>query len=72
MADNSQYKGAEEAKKNVSVEEIQPSTLENIDFAFFDFINDKMDNRSTTNEGWKKTPVVWASAERSFLSKENS
>ena len=71
MPDNSQYKGAEEAKENVSVEEIQPSTLENIDFAFFDFINDKMDNRSTTNEGWKKTPVVWASAERSFLSKND-
>ena len=71
MADNSQYKGAEEAKENVSVEEIQPSTLENIDFAFFDFINDKMNSSATTNEGWKKTPVIWASAERSFLSKNN-
>jgi len=71
MPDNPQYKGVENADSNISVEEIQPSTLENIDFAFFDFINDKMNSNATTNEGWKKTPVIWASAERSFLSKNN-
>ncbi len=53
------------------VYEIQPSTLETIDFALFDFINDKMNNRSTTNEGWKKVPVIWVSSERAFLSKNN-
>ena len=51
--------------------EIEPSTLETIDFALFDFINDKMNNRSTKNEGWTKVPVIWVSAERSFLSKNN-
>ena len=71
MPSNDQYKGAEDADKNVSVEEIQPSTLENIDFAFFDFINDRMNSRAITNEGWKETPVIWVSAERSFLSKNN-
>lgn len=71
MASNDQYRGVENADKNVSVEEIQPSTLENIDFAFFDFINEKMNSRATDNEGWQKVPVVWASAERSFLSKNN-
>lgn len=53
------------------VYEIQPSTLETIDFALFDFINDKMNNSSTTNEGWKKVPVIWVSSERAFLSKDN-
>ena len=53
------------------VYEIQPSTLETVDFALFDFINDKMDSRSTTNEGWQKVPVVWVTSERSFLSKNN-
>ncbi len=71
MASDDQYKGVEDTENNISVEEIEPSTLENIDFAFFDFINDKMSNRSTTNEGWEKVPVVWATAERSFLSKNN-
>ena len=51
--------------------EIEPSTLETIDFALFDFINDKMNNSSTTNEGWKKVPVIWVSSERAFLSKNN-
>lgn len=53
------------------VYEIQPSTLETIDYALFDFINDKMNNGSTTNEGWKKVPVIWVSSERAFLSKNN-
>ena len=51
--------------------EIEPSTLETIDFALFDFINDKMSNRSTKNEGWTKVPVVWVTSERAFLSKNN-
>jgi len=71
MPDNPQYRGVENADQNISVEEIQPSTLENIDFAFFDFINDKMNNSAITNEGWKKTPIIWATSERSYLSKNN-
>ena len=71
MPDKPQYRGSDTAEGKVSIEEIQPSTLENIDFAFFDFVNEKMSNRSTSNEGWQKVPVVWASAERSFLSKNN-
>jgi len=45
---------------------IVPSTLETIDQAFFRFIDEKMNVFSTTNEGWKKTPVIWTSAERSY------
>ena len=30
-----------------------------------------MNNSSTTNEGWKKVPVIWVSSERAFLSKNN-
>ena len=71
MPSSDQYRGVKNAEDNISVEEIQPSTLENIDFAFFDFINDKMNSRATDNEGSQKVPVVWASAERSFLSKNN-
>ena len=71
MATSDQYKGVDNADKNISIEEIQPSTLENIDFAFFDFVNDNMNSGAITNEGWKETPVIWVSAERSFLSKNN-
>ena len=71
MPNDIQYKGVKDAKNNLKVEEFDPSTLENIDMAFYDFVNDKMNNFSTTNKGWKKTPVLWVSAERSFLSKNN-
>tara|TARA_R110000824_G_scaffold8737_3_gene39565 strand:- start:32847 stop:33788 length:942 start_codon:yes stop_codon:yes gene_type:complete len=65
------YTGAKDANLKISEEEINPSTLETIDYAFYDFMNDKIAARSTTNEGWKKTPIVWASSERSFYSKNN-
>ena len=71
MPNDIQYKGVKDAKSNLKVEEFDPSNLENIDMAFYDFVNDKMNNFSTTNKGWKKTPVLWVSAERSFLSKNN-
>ena len=68
---DNQYKGVKNAKDNIKVEEIQPATLETIDMAFYDFINDTMNNHAETNKGWKKTPVLWVSAERSFLAKNN-
>ena len=71
MPSDDQYKGVEGAKDNLKSEEIQPSTLETIDTAFFDFINSKMNNHTTTNKGWKKVPVIWAAAERAFLAKNN-
>ena len=45
---------------------IVPSTLETIDQAFFRFIDEKMNIFCTTGDGWKKTPVIWASAERAY------
>ena len=41
--------------------EIQPSTMENIDVALYDFI-EKMDIYSSTNKGFKKVPIIWTSA----------
>ena len=46
-----------------------PSTLEVVDEAMYKFIKDEMNLFSTTNKGWRKVPVVWASAERAFQSK---
>ena len=69
MPSDDQYRGVKGAKNNLKSEEIQPSTLETIDTAFFDFINNKMNNHATTNKGWKKVPVMWVTAERSFLTK---
>lgn len=68
---NIRYKGVENAAANLSTEEIEPSTLENIDFAFYDFINGTMNNMATRTDGWGKVKVMWATAERSFLAKDD-
>lgn len=70
-SDNIQYKGVKNAKENLKSGEFQPSTLETIDMAFYDFVDNKMNSYATTNTGWKKPPVLWVSSERSFLSKNN-
>jgi hypothetical protein len=49
----------------------QSSTLETIDFAFYNWLNEKINVYSTTTEGWKKVPVTWISAERSHQIKNN-
>jgi len=51
--------------------EIMPSTLETIDRAFYDWLDDSLDIFSTTNSGWKKVPLIWISAERSYQVKHN-
>ena len=52
-------------------QEYQPSTLENIDYAFYDWINEKMDIFATTHDGFKKIPIIWSSPERVFQIKNN-
>jgi len=48
-----------------------PSTIENIDFAFYEWLNNTMNLFSNSSEGWKKVPVTWISAERSHQLKSN-
>lgn len=43
---------------------LKPSTLETVDFALFDFLNEDLNAHATTNKGWKKVPVIWAGNER--------
>jgi len=47
-----------------------PSTIETIDFAVRDWI-DNINIFTTTNEGFKKVPVLWVSPERAFQMKHN-
>jgi len=48
-----------------------PSTVETIDSAFFNFINETLNISATTNKGFKKVPVIWVSAERAFQIKRD-
>ena len=49
----------------------QPPTLETIDYAIYNWLNEELDLHTTTNEGFKKTPVIWATAERAVQSRED-
>jgi hypothetical protein len=48
-----------------------PSTIETIDFALHDWLNETINIHCTTNEGWKKVPLIWSMPERASQIKEN-
>jgi len=50
---------------------ILPSTMETVDFSVYDKVNDSFNLFSNTNEGFKKVPVIWVTAERSYQIKKN-
>lgn len=48
----------------------EPSTLETIDRSLFEYF-EKLNLHTQTNKGKKKVPVVWATSERAFLTKNS-
>jgi len=50
---------------------LQPSNLENIDAAVYEWVDENLNLNCQTHEGFKKAPVVWVSAERAFQVKNN-
>lgn len=48
-----------------------PSTLETVDFAIYHWLRDELDLHTTTQGGFEKVPVIWASAERAFQVKRD-
>jgi hypothetical protein len=51
--------------------EIPVSTLETIDGAMLRFIDETLNISTTTNDGFKKVPVLWVTAERAYQIKHN-
>lgn len=47
------------------------STMETIDYAITEWLTDDLKLSATTNEGWKKVPVLWMSPERTFQVKND-
>jgi len=50
---------------------LEPSTLETIDFAMYEWVDEVLDIHTENNEGWRKVPVKFVSPERAFLSKHD-
>ena len=53
------------------VKTLEPSTIETIDLGIYEYVNEKLNLHTTTNEGFKKTPVIWLGTDRLFQVKNN-
>ena len=71
MPADADSKHIEELNEKLDKVLLNPSNIETIDYAFFDFVNEKMRLRTKTNKGWKKPTIIWASPERVYFSKKN-
>jgi len=60
-------------KDNPRVREttLMPSSVETIDFALYDWINESVNPFATTPKGWEKVLVRWVSGERSWQIKSD-
>jgi hypothetical protein len=59
-------------KENLTAKHaIEPSTLEDIDYAIFNYINEELDIFTDTNKGFKKVPVTFTNPERAFQIKSD-
>jgi hypothetical protein len=54
-----------------SIDLTTPSTIENVDFALFDYMDQVLNLSCETKEGLKKVPVIWVTPERAFQIKNN-
>jgi len=52
-----------------NVTRVEPSTIETIDMAIHALLDKTFDIHTTTNEGFKKVPLLWVSPERAHNSK---
>ena len=55
----------------IKEEILMPSTIETIDRALHDWLDEELNIYATSNKGWKKVPIIWVSAERAFQIKDN-
>jgi hypothetical protein len=61
----------DDSLENGEVIYLQPSNLENIDASVYEWVDEHLNISTDTHEGFKKTPVIWVTAERSFQIKDN-
>ena len=51
--------------------EMQPSTIETVDRAIFNWLNEEMNLHCNSNRGFKKVPVIWVASERAYQAKRD-
>ena len=65
------YVGDKDVAKELQEIEFMPSSLETIGGAMLRFIDEDLNLSTVTNEGFKKVPVLWVTAERAYQIKNN-
>lgn len=65
------FVGDKQTADNLHEIEFQASTLETIDGAMLKFIDEELNLSVSTNDGFKKVPVLWVTAERAYQIKHN-
>jgi len=71
MPPDYEYTGIDNANGIIKEQLLMPSTLETIDTAMVRHLKENFDLQTMTNEGFKKVPILWLSAERSHQVKNN-
>ncbi len=71
MPHDYKYTGIDNADNVIQEILLTPSTLETIDTAMFRHLNERFQLSTNTNDGFKKAPLLWLSAERSHQIKNN-
>ena len=57
--------------KSTKQKALNPSTLETVDFALYNWLNETLDIYTDSNEGRRKVPIIWITAERAFQVKND-
>tara|TARA_R110002020_G_scaffold133392_16_gene297694 strand:- start:11370 stop:12314 length:945 start_codon:yes stop_codon:yes gene_type:complete len=70
-ADQFDYVGDKKVESKLQEIEFMPSSLETIDRAMIRFVDEDLNLFTNTNEGFKKVPVLWVTAERAYQIKHN-
>jgi hypothetical protein len=70
-ADKRDYIGDKDVAERLQEIEFPASTLETIDTAMLNFINETLNLSVDTNSGFEKVPVLWVTAERAYQIKHN-
>lgn len=65
------YVGDPKVAEHLHEIEVPSSTLETIDAAMLKFVDETLNISTSTNEGFKKVPVLWVTAERAYQIKHN-
>jgi len=54
-----------------NIELTHASSIENVDFAFYDWLDKELNLSCNSKDGFKKVPVIWVTPERAFQVKQN-